>query len=210
MRAIPIEVFDAETHSRPWPATPGDVQDIVDSYNPALRPAEFSLDHDEAVRLPGAVERLERRGSKLVAWCSGLPEFIRGIVGCGLCKGCSIEVFHAANAITPGRPYLKGISFLVTKQPACKGLAPIEAFAECDGFFCYSEATAPRILGGGYLTMDEDPAPVSYVSEEDMIRGEIRRDPNGAIAQAERAMEAAELFRFTEHMLRQNQARMAG
>lgn len=144
MNAVAIEIFDANTHERAWPKTAGDVQKIVDSYEPALSPMKFTLDHDRSFLLPGTCEKLERRGSKLVAWCKGLPDFVRGICRKGICTGRSIEVFNTDNRIKPGSPYLDGISFLVSKTPASKGLAPAEFATEQGEIFFFSEDIAPQ------------------------------------------------------------------
>jgi len=133
VNGIPIEILDCTTHSRPWPKTTAELDEIVATYDPALLKAPVKFDHQTAGGpAQGWVERVERQGTKLVAWLGDVSEELKQAVSAGRYRNRSVELYVPGNnePAFKGKPYLRALAFLGADVPASKGLAPIANFVE--------------------------------------------------------------------------------
>lgn len=134
MDGAPIEILDCKTHNRDWPKTEAELDEIVASYDPAVLEAPVKLDHQtQGGPAFGWVARIERQGSKLIAWLRDVAAELREAVRAGRYRNRSVELYKPGNdePSFKGKPYLRALAFLGADVPASKGLAPIpENFRE--------------------------------------------------------------------------------
>jgi hypothetical protein len=134
-RTVEMEIVRAGTYPQ-GALTVEDLEEIAESYEPAVHEAPLVLDHppkaDQEHRGPayGWVEGLRRAGETLVARIRQVPEELKSLVESGRYKHRSAEIYLDFQG--GGKKYLKRIALLGAAVPEVKGLAPI-TFAEDGG-----------------------------------------------------------------------------
>lgn len=154
----PIEAFRAGRHLsaggqlQEW--TAADLQELADSYDPALREAPICVGHPKG-NAPafGWIGKVVTDGQVLKALPSTVQPEFRDWVGRKLFKKVSVSIYgreHPGNPV-PGKLYLRHVGFLGAAPPAVAGLADY-AFADDGGevieFWDWSLQTlAPLVRG---------------------------------------------------------------
>ncbi|HHA2782911.1 TPA: hypothetical protein ACOEQY_002539 [Stenotrophomonas maltophilia] len=147
--AATLQIFKAGTHvaedGRTLTFSEADVQQIADSYDPALHEAPIVVGHpktdDPAY---GWSKVLQAKDGLLMAEPHEVDPAFAELVNNGRFKKISASIFmpDSPGNPTPGKYYLRHIGFLGAQPPAVKGLKSA-SFAEGDDAACFAMSLAP-------------------------------------------------------------------
>ena len=101
-----------------------DLDQIANSYDPAVHEAPITVDHAKKGRAWGWVKSVRRVGDTLMAKLGQVNEAFAEIIKEGAYKKRSVELITNFN--NSGMPYLSALTFLGAKLPQVKGMADIE------------------------------------------------------------------------------------
>lgn len=147
MNELEIEVFRSGDYGEKGAFSEKDVDQLVSDYDPSVHEAPITIDHAQSGPALGWVDKLYKKGNKIIAKLKDLNEKFLDLLKKGAFKKRSIELYKKFDQT--GRPYLRAVSFLGAKPPEVKGLADIQ-FSEKDNLiqieFAEDENTAPNYL----------------------------------------------------------------
>lgn len=164
---LELEVFRVGDYGPKGRWTEADLDQLAQSYDPALHEAPVTLDHAQHGPALGWVGGVRRVGDRLLARLRGLNAHLLEMIRAGAFKKRSVEIYAALREA--GGPYLKAVSFLGAAAPEVKGLAdplfsernPAPLFAGVDALstdFDFSENPAPAQAAAAPPDAAEPPA----------------------------------------------------
>lgn len=132
MQELEMEVFRTGDYGERGTFGEEDLEQIAEDYDPSVHEAPVTIDHAQNGPAFGWVEKLYRKGDRLVARLRDMNGKFLDMVKSGGFKKRSIELYKKFERT--GRPYLRALSFLGAKPPEVKGLADV-SFADQDADF---------------------------------------------------------------------------
>lgn len=167
-----IEIFEAGI----WKGVkygPKDIDEFIENFQNGVAEPFVTIDHSDkasgqfkdalkALAL-GFVEKLERRGSKLIAWFKQVPKTVADLIEAGALKKRSIEFLP--NVVVNGRRYknvLQGVTF-----HGANGLPEVNTLSD---FL--------NLYKSNLQAMDKDQKGIESLENSDFQHEEIRMDEN--------------------------------
>jgi hypothetical protein len=177
-----------------------DLQQVVDSYDPAIHTAPLCIGHsgdNDSTPAYGWIKGFERKGKDLYADVEFTP-VAKDLVKDGYYRKVSISFYSPDSAINPtkGKWSARHLALLGAAPPAVKGLEKF-SFSEAEGVYDFAVALAPSDI------FDDDLGPTLIVEKSplEMLREKldaVREDVSSAVKELQTNQQSQSVEPVTE------------